>query len=96
LKVPEGCAICESTWGNYYEEVEGQRMFFCCDICAAQFRNMIAEVKKRTGWQAIGEIKIRGDYRGREITAISDDNNSVYKFLIRFDSRGAIQNFSPV
>jgi hypothetical protein len=95
LIVPEGCAICESTWGDYWEEVEGQRMFFCCEICAVQFKNMINEVKKRTGWESIGEIKIRGDYRGREVTALRNDS-SAYKFLIRFGSKGEIQKFSPV
>jgi len=54
---------------------------------------MITEVKKRTGWQSIGEIKIRGDYRGREVTALRDDH-STYKFLIRFGSKGEIQKFS--
>jgi hypothetical protein len=37
--------------GDYWEEIEGQRMFFCCDICAIEFRNMIDEIKKRTGWE---------------------------------------------
>jgi len=70
-------------------------MFFCCDICAVQFKNMIAEVKKRTGWQAIGEVKIKGDYRGREVTALSTDGSG-YKFLVRFGSKGEIQKFAPL
>jgi len=93
--VPEGCAICESTWGNYWEEVEGQRMFFCCDICAIQFKNMIAEVKKRTGWPSIHEIRVKGDYRGREITTLRDDGSS-FRFLVRFGSRGEIQRFAVI
>jgi len=70
-------------------------MFFCCEICAVQFKNMINEVKKRTGWPSIGEIKIMGDYRGREVTALRDDK-SVYKFIIRFGSKGEIQKFSSL
>jgi hypothetical protein len=90
--VPEkGCALCEATWGDYWEEVEGQRMFFCCDICATEFRNMIREVKAHTGWESIDEIKMTGDYRGRDCTALSGDRK--YPFFIRFDSRGLVQAF---
>jgi hypothetical protein len=98
--IPEGgCAICSSTWGNYWEEVEGQRMFFCCEICATQFKNMISEVKSRTGWREVEEVRIRGDYRGREVTAIGGgsspaSSSTYYKFLVRFNSRGDIQSFT--
>ena len=70
-------------------------MFFCCEICAVQFKNMISEVKKRTGWPSIGEITIKGDNRGREVTAIRE-NVSSYKFLVRFGSKGEIQKFVPL
>ena len=92
MRVPEkGCALCEATWGDYWEEVEGQRMFFCCDICATEFKNMITEVKAHTGWENIDEIKITGDYRGRDCTAANADGK--YTFFIRFDSKGEIQTF---
>ncbi len=91
MKVPEGCAICEATWGNYWAEVEGQRMFFCCEICEIEFRNMITEVKHRTGWKTIDEIKVKGDQRKRECTAIS--GNRSYPFFIGFDSQGGIRIF---
>jgi YHS domain-containing protein len=68
--VPKGCAICESTWGNHWVEVDGQRMFFCCEICEVEFRNMIEEVKRRTGWKTIDEIRVTGDQKGRECTAL--------------------------
>ncbi len=93
MKVPEtGCAICEATWGDYWEVVEGQRMFFCCDICAIEFKNMINQVKKRTGWKTVDEIKMTGNYRGRECTASYGSER--YNFSIRFDSKGGIDAFS--
>ncbi len=93
MKVPErGCAICEATWGDYWEEVEGQRMFFCCDICAVEFKNMLSEVKKRTGWKTVDEIKMSGDHRGRDCTAVCGKNR--YEFFIRFDSKGGIERFN--
>jgi hypothetical protein len=91
LKVPEGCAICESTWGNHWAEVEGQMMFFCCNICEIEFRNMIQEVKRRTGWRTIDEIKTKGEPRGREIVATSSGTSC--RFLISFNSQGAILSF---
>jgi hypothetical protein len=91
LKVPEGCAICGATWGNHWAEVESQRMFFCCKICETEFRNMIDQVKARTGWGAIDEIKIQGDQRSRLCTAFS--GNNAYKFTISFNSQGGIRTF---
>ncbi len=94
MKLPEGCAICQSTWGNYWAEVDGQRMFFCCDICEVEFRNMLEEVKRRTGWRVIDEIEIVGDTRGRECTATS--TGKMYRFQVRFNSRGEVDNFSEL
>ncbi len=93
MKVAEkGCAICQATWGDHWEEVEGQRMFFCCDICAVEFKNMVNEVKKRTGWPTLDEIKMTGNYRGRECVALYEGKR--YGFSIRFDSKGGIDAFS--
>jgi hypothetical protein len=94
LKVPDGCAICQSTWGNYWAEVEGQKMFFCCEICEVEFRNMLTEIKRRTGWKTIDEIEIAGDTRGRVCAAIS--NGSTFRFEIRFNSRGEVDNFKEL
>ena len=93
LRIPEkGCVLCEATWGDYWEEVEGQRMFFCCNICAVEFKNMIREVKARTGWESIDEIKMSGDYRGRDCTALNGEK--IYSYFIRFDSKGQVQDFN--
>jgi hypothetical protein len=50
-------------------------------------------VKKRTGWPLIDEIRIKGDYRGRQITALKD-GSSPFVFYVRFGSRGEIQRFT--
>lgn len=92
MKVPEkGCAICEATWGDYWEEIDGQRMFFCCDVCAAEFKNMVNEVKIRTGWKTLDEIKMNGNYRGRDCTALCAGKE--FGFFVRFDSKGRIDTF---
>ncbi|MGH2638372.1 MAG: TA0938 family protein, partial [Rhabdochlamydiaceae bacterium] len=87
----EGCAICGSTWGDYWREIEGERMFFCCEICYFQFQNMIDEVKRKTSWNTVDSVQIEGDYRGRECIAKSGANS--YAFLITFKSNGDIQKF---
>jgi len=93
LRVPEkGCALCEATWGDYWEDVEGQRMFFCCDICAVEFKNMIREIKDHTDWNKIDEIRMTGDYRGRDCIALRSSEK--YGFFIRFGSRGQVEAFT--
>jgi hypothetical protein len=91
-----GCAICGSTWGNFWGDVDGERMFFCCEVCYFQFRNMIQEVKKRTGWTKIDELDIEGDYTGRRCDATGVDGNdrrSNFRFFVTFNSKGEIQRF---
>jgi Ta0938 len=87
----DGCVICGSTWGDYWREIEGQRMFFCCEVCANQYDNLMAEVKKRTGWRTVEEIKMEGDFRGRVCEALS--GSQAYRFLVIFDEAGGIRNF---
>jgi hypothetical protein len=53
---------------------------------------LINEVKKRTGWKTIDEIKMTGNYRGREGMALFQGKK--YGFSIRFDSKGGIDLFS--
>ena len=37
----EGCGLCNATWGEYHMDIEGEDMFFCCNICADIFQNMV-------------------------------------------------------
>lgn len=52
---------------------------------------MVDEVKKRTGWKTLDEIKMNGNYRGRDCTALSAGKK--FGFFIRFDSKGGIDTF---
>jgi len=53
---------------------------------------MVNEVKKRTGWKTVDEIKMTGNYRGRDCTALYAGKK--YSFSIRFDSKGGIDTLS--
>ncbi|GGP20840.1 hypothetical protein GCM10007981_10540 [Thermocladium modestius] len=87
-----GCALCGATWGNHHEEVEGERLFFCCDLCAAGFRRTVEEIKRRTGWDYIDEIQLVGNYHaGRTVTAISGGRSA--RFYVKFNEDAEIETF---
>ncbi len=86
-----GCALCGATWGDYWEEVEGKRLFFCCDVCAKQYRNIVGEAKKRKGWSSVDALEMEGGYRGRVCTARRGSDS--YRFLISFFENGDVRTF---
>jgi Ta0938 len=87
----EGCAICDSTWGDVWEEVEGERLFFCCDICVVQFRGLVGRIKQETGWRAIDSLEISGDRRGRSCRAVSGGLEARFGFA--FNPQGRLRRF---
>ena len=66
-------------------------MFFCCDVCADEFTNMVSRVKRQTGWKKIDEIQMEGNYRGRVCAALL--GSEVYRFFVSFHEDGNIRNF---
>ena len=60
-----GCALCGSSWGNWWEEAEGKRLFFCCSICAVAYQDAIRHVKRLTGWPRVDRLYLE-DVRGNE------------------------------
>lgn len=87
----DGCAICNSTWGNVWAEVEGERTFFCCDLCLLQFRNLVDRIKAVEGWSRIDALEISGDRQGRWCHASSGDARA--RFAFAFNSEGALRRF---
>ncbi len=73
--------MCDGTWGDYWREIEGERMFFCCSICADAFENMVKRVEQETGWRSIDSVTIEGNYaKGRDCTATSGERSVDYFF----------------
>jgi Ta0938 len=87
----DGCAICNSTWGNVWAEVEGERVFFCCDLCVVQFRSLIEKIKEATGWGQIDSIEIAGDRRGRTCSVAAGGEEA--KFAFAFNPQGHLLRF---
>ncbi len=86
-----GCAICDSTWGDVWAEVEGERMFFCCELCVTQFRGLIDRIKQETGWRTVEGIEIAGDRRGR--TCVASGRGETARFAFAFNSDGVVRRF---
>ncbi|MCG3109318.1 hypothetical protein L3N51_01608 [Metallosphaera sp. J1] len=88
----KGCALCGATWGGWYEEVEGERLFFCCDVCAREFVNMLNKVKQTTGWDRVDELVIDGDYyRGRNCEARHGERS--LSFYVKFGEDAEVTTF---
>ncbi len=77
----KGCGLCDATWGEYYRDIDGDNMFFCCDICADIFETMVKKVKGATGWDSIDYVDLMGNYsKGRECTARHGSEEFTYYF----------------
>jgi Ta0938 len=85
------CAICDSSWGNLWEEVDGTRLFFCCDVCANQFRNLVSRIKSEAGWDSIDALNIAGDRRGRTCHAVRAERS--FECEVAFNAQGEIRRF---
>ncbi|MDA4126603.1 MAG: TA0938 family protein [Thaumarchaeota archaeon] len=89
-----GCALCGATWGDDWEEVDGSRLFFCCEVCAKQYRGIVGEAKRRKGWAAVDKVEMQGDFRGRVCTVRYGPETN--KFLISFFEDGELRTFAEL
>ena len=90
MPLPTPCALCGATWGDYWEEVQGKKLFFCCVVCAKQYRAILAEAKKVTGWESVDVLEMQGDYRGR-VCKVSKGADS-RRFMISFFEDGDVRH----
>ena len=87
-----GCAICNSTWGDVWEEMEGERLFFCCALCALQFRNLLDGIHRATLAGLLDAIEVEGDRTGRRVTAERGGHRK--SFLVTFSPTGDLLQFA--
>ena len=84
----EGCALCNATWGEYWREIDGENMLFCCNICADILQEMVRRVKENTGWDKIDYVNLEGNYsKGRNCTATNGDRKYSYYFRTYSDGK---------
>ena len=85
----DGCVLCGSTWGDFWAEVDGERRFFCCEICAVQLANLVVALHHELGPKEILRLAINGDRRGR--TATVDHDGGISRFQFLFGAEGEVQ-----
>lgn len=85
-----GCALCDSTWGDYYENVEGSKLFFCCHQCALLYKEIISHIKNYYHITDIQNLELHGNPRERIFTLNSD--NMFFRGKIQF-LNGKLINF---
>ncbi len=86
-----GCALCGSTWGSVWEEVEGDRLFFCCSLCGLQFRNLVARIESTRQWDRVDSLEIAGDRMGRLVTAAR--GSEIVRYRVAFNPQGLLRQF---
>ncbi|MFI5417554.1 MAG: TA0938 family protein [Candidatus Lutacidiplasmatales archaeon] len=91
MPAPEaGCLLCGSTWGDYYEEIDGKREFFCCDICALQYRAILEEARRFGEGGSVQALEIVGDRRGRTVRVRYRSGRSL-RFWVAFNALGGLR-----
>jgi Ta0938 len=89
-----GCAICDSTWGDVWAEVDGERMFFCCELCVIQFRELVQRIHRETGWTRLDAVEIHGDRRGR--TCVATAGARSVRVQVTFTTEGQLLKFETL
>jgi Ta0938 len=55
---------------------------------------MLEETLRKTSWPSVQEFDIKGDYKGRDVTAKYGENS--FRFLITFGTSGQIRDFKKL
>ncbi len=90
-----GCALCGSTWGNYWREVEGANRFFCCSLCADAWENAAVKLKEKTGWPRVDFLFI-DETRGNEGDGHARFGGMEVRFSLAGEDDGTITRFDIV
>ncbi len=90
----DGCVLCGSTWGDYWEEVDGARCFFCCEVCARQLTNVVEAVRAATGWDRLDSLFFEGDRRGRIARVTHGPEAAAFQFV--FDQEAQVRRLRRI
>lgn len=84
-----GCALCNSTWGNYYQTIENTKLFFCCEACANIFNEIIVYLKRKFEIVSIDKIGLQGNPRYRNFVIFS--NKIEFKGKLTFSNKKILE-----
>jgi hypothetical protein len=90
----EGCRLCASTWGDWWETIDGRREFFCCELCARQWRCMLEEIRRATGWTEIDGVALAGGRWGR--TGLARRGAARFAFRMAFTPQAELRRFEAI
>jgi|GEM_PF-423689 len=90
----DGCLLCASTWGDHWEVTGGRSEFFCCELCARQWKTILREVTRATGWPDAGAVEIEGDRWGR--TGVARRDGAEFRFATAFTPDARLRRFEPI
>ena len=88
-----GCALCNSTWGDYYKIIEDTQLFFCCEVCADLYQDIVYKIKKTYQISKIDYLEVEGNSKERIFKGTSDQK--VFKGKIHF-SKGKVVRFQDM
>lgn len=77
-----GCALCNSTWGDYHGKIEDTELFFCCDVCYVIYKQIVERIKKEYFLKSIDYLEIDGNPSERTFKAVN--NNKTFTGKINF------------
>ena len=84
-----GCALCDSTWGYYYRIIEQTQLFFCCEVCADLYQDIVNRIKKTYQISEIDYMEIKGNSKERSFKVSSDQK--IFRGKISFSNGKVVQ-----
>jgi hypothetical protein len=69
-----GCALCNSTWGDYFKIIEETNLFFCCSICAELYDEIIKTLKTKFELTKIDNLHLQGNSKKRKFVLVTGDD----------------------
>ena len=88
------CELCHSQWGNYWKVFEDRKLFFCCQLCAVQYENLISTIQNQIENQRMSILEIKGTSRLRICRVIKNDKE--YRFSLSFRADGQVSHFKEL
>jgi hypothetical protein len=69
------CAICGSEWRSINIEVNGRKLFFCCEAHARLFMRLLNEVNRFVNIKLVNKLSITNDVDGKVVEVVDTDGN---------------------
>ena len=89
-----GCALCGSTWGDYWKEIDGKSRVFCCHVCADSYSDLLHRIKEELGGSKFDNILVSGNPRARRATVKWEKEEAT--FSVSFKDEGGVRGLRRI